>query len=101
MKCFYLRAAAAVFLMASLSSCSLIAAPFKLIGNAAGSIIRSFGGLGGAARLAPLLLDAKENQKTPVRGAKIKLLDKAPSERRVDQQELVKKDGPKSTAAEG
>jgi hypothetical protein len=88
----------------SLTSCSLLTAPLRLLGRAANSILSPVGGVGGAARLAPLLLDAKDGQRKPVRGVNQKLkLDSPPSQRTEPRQELVRRSGnhQKATGAEG
>lgn len=84
------RLAAAILLMCGgLTSCSLLTAPLKLLGRAANGILAPVGGLGGAAGLAPLLLDAKDGSNKPVRGMEVKLMDKAPSQRVEPEQSVV------------
>ena len=84
------RVIGAAALMLSLSSCNLLTAPLRLLSRTASGLLRPVGGLGGAASLAPLLLDAKDNKQRPVRGIEMKLEDKAPTERVTPRQELVK-----------
>jgi hypothetical protein len=83
-----LRSATALLICGSLSSCALITAPLKLLGRAANGLLSPIGGLGGAASLAPLLLDAEDGSQKPVRGLDVKLIDKAPSQR-VEQDRSV------------
>jgi hypothetical protein len=86
------RSLAALALVVSLSSCSLIKMPLNLLGRTVNSLLGPVGGVGGAARLAPLLLDAKDGQQGPVRGQKYELKGRemAPSQRLVPVQEMVK-----------
>lgn len=82
-------AAIALLLCGGLTSCNLLTAPLKLLGRAANGILAPVGGLGGAAGLAPLLLDAKDGSNKPVRGMEVKLMDKAPSQRVEQEQQVV------------
>lgn len=78
----------ALLLCGGLTSCSLLTMPLKLLGRAANGLLSPVGGLGGAASLAPLLLDAEDGSKKPVRGMEVKLIDKAPSQR-VEREQSV------------
>ncbi len=84
------RALLACALLVTLPSCALIKAPLRLLGGLANTILSPVGGLGGAARMAPLLLDAKDGSTKPIRGVKTQLDGGAPSEKMVKEQEVAK-----------
>ena len=84
------RALLACALLVSLPSCSLIKAPLRLLGGIANTVLSPVGGLGGAARMAPLLLDAKDGSTKPIRGVKTQLDGGAPSQKMVKEQEVAK-----------
>jgi len=81
--------ASALMICGTLTSCNLLTAPLRLLGRAANGLLSPVGGLGGAASLAPLLLDAEDGSKKPVRGVEVKLIDKAPSQRVEKEQSVV------------
>jgi hypothetical protein len=90
------RAFFACALALTLPSCALIKAPIRLLGGIANTLLKPIGGLGGAARVAPLLLDAKDGSRKPIRGVKTQLDGGAPSQTIVNEQEVAKA---KKTAA--
>ena len=90
-------------LVLTLSSCSLIKAPFQLLNRAASAVLAPVGGLGGAAQLAPLLLDAKDGQRKPIKGMERSLDDgSAPSQQPFSETKMARSTPAQSSSgAEG